>query len=71
MGENSTYGNRLSRRAVAEIKFLIEEGDYVSLRDIAKQYGCSDVLIGKIKRKEYWKEIEPKRPNEHEERPQS
>lgn len=62
MGANSNYGNRLSRREVAEIKYIIEEGDYISLRDIAKQYGCSDVLIGKIKRGEYWKEIEPRKP---------
>ena len=59
--------NKLTGQQVAEIKYILQFTPYTSLTEIARQYGCSDVLIGKIKRREYWKRISPIKPKDLDE----
>jgi hypothetical protein len=62
----SDYTRKLSGDQAAEIKYLLKNTNYTSLKEIGDRYGVTAVLIGKIRDEKLWKRIFPVKPDWYE-----
>ena len=62
MKDKSNYTRKLSGDQASEIKWLLTNTNYTSLKEIGDRYGVTAVLIAKIRDEKLWKRIFPSKP---------
>lgn len=66
METENNYGRKLTGDQAGEIKWLLKNTNYTSLKEIADRYSITAVMVGKIRDDKLWKRVIPVRPSWHE-----
>ena len=62
----SNYRRKLTGDQVAEMKWLLQNTNYTSLKEIGERYGVTAVMVAKIRDEKLWTRIVPVIPDWYE-----